>query len=94
MPYIKQHKRDALDSPIKAIVDILKRLESDEAYDNNNEGNINYVFSSVLAKIYKDKGYAGVNAVGGVLLCTWSEFYRKLASPYEDQKERENGSVY
>ena len=38
--------------------------------------------------------YTSINAAIGVLECAKLELYRKVASLYEDKKERANGGVY
>jgi hypothetical protein len=38
--------------------------------------------------------YTTLNSVIGVLHCLSMEVYRKLAAPYEDKKEIENGGVW
>jgi hypothetical protein len=35
-----------------------------------------------------------MNNIIGVLECAKQEFYRKVCSPYEDQKSKDNGNVY
>lgn len=92
MPYIKQEKRDVLDPYIDGVLNGLRELESDDA-SNNMEGNINYVITRILHRVYKGGGYRGVNDAMGVMASAAAEFYRKVAAPYEDQKEFENGSV-
>jgi hypothetical protein len=92
MPYIKQEKRDVLDPAIDELLNALRELESDDP-NNNMEGNINYVITRILKRVYKGGGYRGVNDAMGMMLCAALEFYRKDAGPYEDQKEFENGTV-
>lgn len=92
MPYIKQEKRDVLDSAIDAVVSALRQLESDDE-NNNFEGNVNYVFSSIIAKSYP-VSYRAINDVVGVLTCVKDEYYARVAVPYEKQKAFENGDVY
>lgn len=92
MPYIKQEKRDVLNPTVDEIVNALRELESDDP-TNNMEGNINYIVTTILHRVYKGGGYRGVNDAMGVLASIQAEFYRKVAAPYEDQKEFENGSV-
>lgn len=87
MPYIKQVERDNLDSLVhemgKTVI--------------GTEGNLNYLITR-LCQRYVDEnkpfGYKTVNAVVGVLECAKLEFYRRVASAYEDKKIAENGDVY
>lgn len=92
MPYIKPDKRAVLDSAINAVVDGLRQLESDDE-TNNFEGNVNYIFSTIIAKCY-DVSYRSINDVVGVLTCVKDEYYARVAIPYEKQKAFENGDVY
>lgn len=92
MPYIKQEKRAVLNPAIDAVVDALRQLESDDEL-NNFEGNVNYVFSSIISKAYS-VSYRAINDVQGVLKCVADEYYRRVAVPYEDQKAYDNGDVY
>jgi hypothetical protein len=93
MPYIKQDRRDYLDASINNVVDALRQLESDFGDDNNFEGNMNYVISSIIAKTH-NISYRSINDIVGMLECVKQEYYRKLAAKYEDQKEYETSSVY
>ena len=61
-----------------------------------NPGQLNWVISEAVAYYVKDHGlsYQTVNDVVGALDCAKMEFYRRLASRYEDHKIRENGDIY
>jgi hypothetical protein len=91
MPYIKQEKRDVLDSTIDVLHRLLVDLELDDD-TNNMEGNINYIFTRLLRKCYGNS-YAEINDAMGILNCVTHEFYRVVAAPYENQKQFENGDV-
>jgi len=93
MPYIKQAKRDVLDPYIEELLNALRELESDDP-ENNFEGNINYVFTVILDRVYSGTGYTGVKDAVGTTVCAILEFYRRVAAPYENQKAFENGDVY
>ncbi len=92
MPYIKQDKRDVLDPHVDLLLNELRGLESDDP-SNNMEGNLNYIITRMLKRIYVGGGYRAINDAVGMLESCKLEFYRKVAGPYEDQKEFENGSV-
>lgn len=92
MPYIRKEKRDVLDPHVDRLLTALRGLESDDP-SNNMEGNLNYVITRLLKRVYAGGGYAGINDAIGMLECCKLEFYRKDAAPYEDQKEFENGHV-
>ena len=65
MPYINQSKREDLNPAIDQIINTLRGLESDDP-ENDTEGNINYVISSMLSKIYPGARYAEINAAMGI----------------------------
>lgn len=59
------------------------------------EGKLNYIISKLLDGLCdKNRGYAHINRVVGVLECVKLEFYRRIAASYEDQKIIENTDVY
>jgi hypothetical protein len=91
MPYILQEKRDALDSLIDDLHHVLVGLEADDE-SNNMEGNMNYLITRLLRKVY-DTSYTDINAAVGMLNCVILEHYRAVAGPYEAQKCFENGDV-
>jgi len=92
MPYIIQDKRMVLDSHIESLINALRELECDDA-ENNMEGNINYIFTRILKRVYPGNRYHQINDAMGILASVQAEYYRKLAAPYEDQKEFENGEI-
>lgn len=92
MPYIVQEKRDVLDGPIEQLLNSLRELESDDS-QNSMAGNLNYIFTRVLARVYSAPRYNDINEMVGVLECCKQEIYRRLAVPYEEQKRFENGDV-
>ena len=80
MPYIRQELRE--------------RLEDGELPDN--EGELNYVITGLLDDYLSAYGlnYTNLNALVGVLECAKLELYRRIVSPYEDEKLETNGDVY
>ena len=57
---------------------------------------LNYTLSSLLSRLSKGESvnYRNINRMIGVLECVKLELYRRLASPYEDEKMQSNGDVY
>ena len=92
MPYIIPEKREKLDPIVEDLICALTELQSGEGKDNM-EGNLNYVFSKVLAELYVEN-YGDINSAIGLLNCIALEFYTRVAVPYEAQKAFENGDVY
>ena len=94
MPYINEKNRKELDDCIENMVECL-------THGNNvtNEeftvilGEINYSFSRILAKSMGDISYSKIAMITGVLENIKQEFYRRVASPYEDKKIVENGDI-
>jgi len=96
MPYINKDKRHVLDDAIENLHHNLAELQLDYPEDNNHEGNLNYIITRLLMLSYGDSEstrYSNINSAIGVLECAKLEMYRKVAAPYEEQKEYENGSV-
>jgi len=93
MPYITTDKRDILDPKIDELHQLLVGLELDED-KNNMEGNVNYIITKLLLKVYPASNYGEINDVMGVLNCVTHEYYRRAAAPYENQKVFENTDVF
>jgi hypothetical protein len=96
MPYISKDKRHVLDGAIEELHHKLAELQLDYAEENNHEGNLNYIISRLMMLSYGDSqctNYSNINSAIGILECAKLEMYRKVAAPYENQKEFENGKV-
>ncbi len=91
MPYIKQEKRDVLNPAIETLLNALRELECDDPA-NDMGGNLNYAFTKILHQCYGERYSEMAQAVSVLEMCKL-EYYRKVAAPYETQKEYENGSV-
>jgi hypothetical protein len=80
MPYIEKGRRSALEPSGKP----------------ETAGELNYAVTRLVDRYLCEKGlrYQHVNEVIGVLECAKLELYRRIASPYEDKKIREEGDVY
>lgn len=80
MPYITEDQRKAIrhGAPVET------------------EGELNYAVTCLINKWFESKGlkYATINAAIGALECAKQELYRRVASPYEDEKCKKNGDVY
>jgi hypothetical protein len=89
MPYIKEDDRVRLDPCIESMISSIK---------NDNDlhkllGDINYCFSRVASGVMGEVSYSKVAMITGVLENIKQEFYRRVASPYEDKKIIENGDI-
>ena len=94
MPYIKKELRETLESSLVKLSNaICMEIQEDS---NQRAGILNYVITSLIDSVYgplKDAKYRDYNEAIGMLECCKLEFYRRGVAPYEDLKERENGSV-
>ena len=89
MPYIKYERRKDLNVHLESL--------SQELLSNKSflAGDLNYSITYLINKIIEDKlNYDAINTIVGVLDCAKQEFYRRVASSYEDKKIEENGDVY
>jgi hypothetical protein len=108
MPYIKEENRTNLDDCIEDMVKCFKRnieYNSKNVWSNqqnrsiSNEellgicGDINYTFSRILGGIMGDVTYPKIATITGVLENIKQEYYRRVASPYEDKKIVQNGDI-
>lgn len=104
MPYIKEEIRKELDNYIDSIILCLKKtsimnnnvfhkeqLSNEELL--NITGNINYILTRICAGICGKVSYPRIAIITGVLENVKQEFYRRIASPYEDQKKNDNGDI-
>ncbi len=82
MPYIKEEQK--------------LRLCSDNLLPKPHvSGELNYLISKLCHNYVRDYGlnYHNINEVIGALECAKQEFYRRIASPYEENKIKENGDI-
>jgi hypothetical protein len=88
MPYVNKENRDRLSDVIKALCI--------EINHQCTPGDLNYLITNVCQAYVLSKGqnYTHLNDVIGVLMNVILEFNRRVISPYEDQKIKENGDVY
>jgi broad-specificity NMP kinase len=85
VPYIHQSDRTFFDEKI--------------SFKNNaiqTPGELNYFLTRIVDHYISTHGksYSTINEAIGVLECAKLELYRRIASPYEDSKIKENGDVY
>jgi hypothetical protein len=93
MPYIRDDKRKQIESELDQL--IIKFLDTEE--EGGTAGRFNYLVSSIMGAILNNDervSYARINELIGVLECAKMELYRRVATPYEDDKSRINGDVY
>jgi len=80
MPYIDKAIRASLEDGRKA----------------TKPGELNFLISELVDNYLMGRGvsYTSLNEVIGVLACVQAEIYRRVAAPYEDKKQSENGDVF
>lgn len=96
MPYIDEDERKELDFAIDIMVDNIldNKTNLNNPHDFSNFlGRINYCFSRVIMGVMKEISYKKIAMVTGVLENIKQEFYRRLASKYEDAKIVSNGDI-
>jgi hypothetical protein len=108
MPYIKEENRGGLDLCIEHMMECLRGNVSpnpENPHSNpykekltNEEflsicGDINYAFSRIISGVMGDVSYPKIAIITGVLENIKQEFYRRVASPYEDLKIQQNGDI-
>ena len=88
MPYISKEARRKY-----ALVERELTLSIDA---NTTSGELNYLLTLTVMEYLRKKGkrYAAINDIRGALENAASEFYRRIAAPYEDKKIEQNGDVY
>jgi hypothetical protein len=91
MPYIAQDDREKLRHTLDLLV-----YQLDSFDDEDIEGVMNYSISYILNKRMRPHSgwrYKWINRAIGVLEAVKLEFYRRLASPYEDKAIDKNGDI-
>ena len=88
MPYVDQYARDRFQHALGA-------LEQAIAH-RCTPGDLNYLFTKLAVGYIRAKGlsYTNINDVLGAFIGANAEFYRRVAIPYENKKQAENGDVY
>jgi hypothetical protein len=106
MPYIKEDRRKTLDHSINSLAVAIKLNANSNINPYNEEsskltneqfleiaGDINYCVSRLVSRIMGDISYGKIAIITGVLENINQEFYRRMASPYENKKILENGDI-
>jgi hypothetical protein len=88
MPYIKELDRVKFKP-------ILEEFDKIILHSLISTGDMNYLITKMVHNFLDEKGvsYKNINEMIGVLECAKLELYRKIASPYEDEKEKTNGKI-
>lgn len=90
MPYIKQEYRGKLDDAMGIVASAMQAVP-----DDKQVGAWNYFITQFFVSgMPKEFAYQYIVNVLGTLEAVKLEFYRRMASPYEDVKKEENGDAY
>ena len=83
MPYIKQEYRPELNDKINDLTMVII-----------NPGELCYVIYKILNDLTKEnKCFETMSSLISEVECAKLEFYRRIVSPYEDEKIKEKGDV-
>ena len=94
MPYIQQFERKRYNDLINQLTESLLEKFPGENGKDYSEGDLNYIISSIVWKLFKKKrSYSNGNKLMGVLSCVQHEFYRRQLSKYEDEKIKSSGDL-
>ena len=106
MPYIEEKDRLKIDSCINELVLCLKATlitsQNAKSFDINKTSNydilekcgiLNYTITRICTGLMCDVSYPKIALITGVLENVKQEFYRRVASSYEDKKINQNGDV-
>ena len=87
MPYIEKKRRDVIDNNIKMLIEQLE-------IQGWNPGDVNYVIFKILRSWFNyQPRYHTICSIMGTLSSVSKEFYRKVATPYEEMAEKKNGPI-
>jgi hypothetical protein len=98
MPYIKQEDRVFLDPYVNTLSDVIKRNVSEDISITNEDltvllGELNYCITRICTRTIGQPTYPKIAMITGVLENVKQEFYRRLSTPYEENKIVQNGDV-
>jgi hypothetical protein len=96
MPYINEEERLELDECIENMTQCIKDIKCHLSNPHDFSiylGRINYSFSRILAGLMKEPSYNKIAMITGVLENIKQEYYRRVASSYEDKKIVQNGDI-
>lgn len=97
MPYIAPEQRRELDPLIDALADRLAAQAKDGKDEGAFAGSLNYACTrlalAVVRRRFGGLRYWLIAALSGVFQNISTEFYRRVAVPYEDLKMSQSGDV-
>jgi hypothetical protein len=94
MPYINQESREELDEAIETMVEFITHGNDLSDYELLQiTGELNYIFSRIIAGCMGEASYTKIATITGLMENMKQEFYRRVASTYEDRKILANGDI-
>jgi hypothetical protein len=97
MPYIKQEHRQTLDPAIRELGERVAQIAASLPEETAFAGLLNYACSSLAMQVINARfgrlRYGVIATVTGVFANIADEFYRRVASPYEDAQIVANGDL-
>ena len=99
MPYIPQDQRAVIDPAVNQLVEAIKKATVRKGTAGRPippDSAMNYAMTRLVVHLLLpgNPDYMSLERAVGVLDCVKMELYRKVAAPYEDKKEAENGEVH
>ena len=94
MPYIPPELRPGLDQHIIALAEAINARAAEIDGDAAYAGLLNYACTRLALQTLPSRRYWAIATTSGVFANIADEFYRRLATPYEDEQIARNGDVY
>lgn len=97
MPYIKQEQRKNIDPLIDQLAGVIAGQIGEDGSDTSFAGLLNYTCTRLALKVIKLRfgkiRYWIIAITTGTFKNIADEFYRRIATPYEDKQIEKNGDV-
>ena len=97
MPYIKQEFRNTLDQTIDKLAQDINALACQTDDETSYAGLLNYTCTRLAMAVidlrFGKIRYGTIATITGVFKNIADEFYRRIASPYEDKQIDKSGDV-
>ena len=97
MPYVKIESREMLDPTIRDLADRIAQVARTMPEETAFAGLLNYACTALAMQVVEARfgriRYGTIATVTGVFKNVADEFYRRVASVYEDRQIAKNGDV-
>ena len=90
MPYIDPELRPRWDAVVDKFESVIDEFHSIKA------GELNYLLTKIVCSWFRmgNRSYDRIQSVVGLLECMKQEFYRRVATSYEESKKELHGDVF